>query len=175
MNSDILTDYILAAITFLIGTIYIYYKKSYFWAFAFILLGLAAYFGAKFHANNDQDLWLWHMSLISIGVASTLMLLAIADNDMVIVGAFIKLYLYLHHLTTRKDKTSFTPAIINTFIALMTVLYVTWGTSPLLSAGILISASGNVLQYLTQDNTMFHLLQIGSMVMIGMGAFKIAN
>ncbi len=174
MNMDILTDYILAIITCIIGGVFIYHKKSYLWAFAFIMLGLAAYFGAEFHANHDQDIWLWHMSLISIGVASTFMLLAIADNNVIIGGAFIKLYIYLHHLMTRQDKTSFNPAIINTFIALMTVLYITWGKSFLLSTGILVSATGNILQYLTQDNTLFHLMQIGSMILMGMGAYKIA-
>jgi hypothetical protein len=174
MTADVLTDYILCIITLLIGAIFFHYKKSWFWIGTFVLISLSAFFAAKYHEAAEGGEWMWHVSMVCIGVASMSMILAVSENNNVlVVGSVIKLYIYLRHLMTREDKTTFTPAIINTFIALMTVLFVTWGQSPTLSAGVAALAMGNIYQYFIQDNTTFHLIQIITMMMIGFGAFQL--
>ena len=171
--TTVLTDYVLAAVSLVLGLRLI--RHSRFWALAFIALALAALLGGTWHGFLRSDA-LWKATTLCVGVASFGMVmgsaLAVAKGtarQALIFFAGLKLAVYSAWML-RHDE--FIWVVTDTGIALAVVgILHAWKWNPWMLAGVAVTilaglaqASGFALHPHFNHNDLYHVIQTAAML-----------
>jgi uncharacterized protein DUF6962 len=177
------TDYVLAAITAWLS-VQLFRKNqasTRFWALAFAALAVGAFLGGTWHGFLQSDT-LWKATVLTVGVASFAMLAgsAIATSsgglrNVLLLVAVVKLAVYSLWML-RRDEFIF--VVVDTGIAFAAVAALhLWRFNGWILAGVavsvlagLVQASGFDLHRHFNHNDLYHVIQIGAMVLLYRGA-----
>lgn len=173
-----LTDYALAAVSAYLGFKLV--KRSRFWALAFFALALGALLGGTWHGFWRSDA-LWKATTLSVGVASFGMIagsafaLAAGTVRGLLTGfALVKLAAYTGWMLGHDD---FIWVVLDTGIAFLIVAALhLWRFNAWMLAGVaasvlagLAQASGFALHAHFNHNDLYHVIQVGAMVLLYRG------
>jgi hypothetical protein len=173
-----LTDYALAALCAVLGWRLV--RHSRFWAFAFLALAMAALLGGTWHGFWQSDL-LWKATTLSVGMASFGMVvgsaLAVGGSALsrVLIGfALIKLIAYSAWMLFH-DAFIWVIADTGSALLIVGVLHL-WRLNGWMLAGVALSivaglaqASGISLHAHFNHNDLYHVLQMGAMLLFFRG------
>ena len=182
--TTVLTDYALAALCAVLGWKLV--RHSRFWALAFLALALAALLGGTWHGFWQTDL-LWKATTLSVGVASFGMVagsaLAVSGTPLsrvLIAFALLKLTAYTAWMLFHD---AFVWVIVDTVSALLLVgaLHL-WHLNGWMLAAVglsiaagLAQASGISLHARFNHNDLYHVLQMGAMLLFFRGVKRYAE
>lgn len=171
-----LTDYALGAVSAWLGLRLL--KVTRYWAVAFLAIALAAFLGGTWHGFVQSDL-LWKATVLSVGVASFGMVAGSAADTgklrrALTLLAVAKLVLYgawmLFH-----DDFIWVIADTGSALALVALLYA-WRFDGWMLAGVgasvaaaLAQAAGLALHRHFNHNDLYHVIQIGAMLLFYRG------
>lgn len=182
------TDYLLGAVSAwfayrLFGT---EPKSRFFWAVAFAALALGAFLGGTWHGFVQSE-GLWKATVLSVGTASFAMVTASAyatlagtARNIVICLAAGKLLGFWHWMFSHDE---FIYVVIDTAIAFLVVAGLhLWRLNGWILAGVALSvvaglaqASGYDLHQYFNHNDLYHLIQVGAMLLFYRGASRITD
>lgn len=179
----LITDYLLAAVTAWLSVRL--FRKSQtstrFWTLAFAALALGAFLGGTWHGFLQSDA-LWKATVLTVGVASFAMLAGSAiattsgsSRNLLLALAVAKLIVYSVWML-RRDEFIF--VVLDTGIAFAAVAALhLWRFNGWILAGVavsvvaaLVQASGLSLHRHFNHNDLYHVIQIGAMVLLYRGA-----
>jgi hypothetical protein len=176
------TDYLLAGVTaWLAWKLPRTFRAQRWWAIAFAALALGAFFGGTWHGLLQSDL-LWKATVLTVGVASFAMLAGSAiattsgaSRNLLLAFAVVKLIVYSVWML-RRDEFIF--VVLDTGIAFAAVAALhLWRFNGWIQAGVavsvlagLVQASGLSLHRHFNHNDLYHVIQIGAMVLLYRGA-----
>jgi hypothetical protein len=176
-----ITDYILAAETFLFSVL-LFRANKRFWATAFLFTAIAAVTGGTFHGFRGQlsasaENILWKITVYSIGLSSLFLLLGSSKSIWVVVFAVLQFTVYAIWMATHNDFRyviyEYGPAMI---AVLLLQLIFRQPASPWIIGGILLSfAAAGVqltgIQFFRyfNHNDLYHMLQMVAMWLLYRG------
>lgn len=182
------TDYLLGAVSLWLGWKLgtSSQRSQRWWAYAFAGLALGAFLGGTWHGFVQSPI-LWSQTLIAVGFASFAMVVAAAfatlsgaARAILISLAALKLGLYTVWILQHDE---FIYVVIDTGVAFAVVaaLHV-WKWNGWVVAGVAISvaaglvqASGFALHQHFNHNDLYHLIQIGAMLLLYRGARRLSD
>jgi hypothetical protein len=177
------TDYLLAAVTAWLSVLLFRKRQSSsrFWAIAFAALALGAFLGGTWHGFLQANA-LWKATVLTVGVASFAMVAGSAiattsgtSRNLLLALAVAKLIVYSVWML-RRDEFIF--VVLDTGIAFAAVAALhLWRFNGWILAGVavsviagLVQASGFDLHRHFNHNDLYHVIQIGAMVLLYRGA-----
>jgi hypothetical protein len=178
------TDYALAAVSAWFA--FSLFRTQIFWALAFAAIALAALCGGTWHGFVQNDA-LWKATVLSAGVASFGMVagsafatLSGAARYAVIGLALGKLGIYSAWML-RRDEFIFVVVDTGIAIAVVALLHL-WRFNGWMLAGVavsvvaaLVQASGFKLHQHFNHNDLYHVIQIGAMLLLYRGARRLSD
>lgn len=179
------TDYVLGAVaTWFAFALFRYeHQTRRWWALAFAALAAGAFLGGTWHGFVQSDV-LWKATTLSVGVASFAMVtgsaLATMRGRLLPILAGIKLAIYSGWMLFHDQ---FIYVVIDTAIAFLALaaLHLWKWNGPIL-AGVLVSviaalvqASGFKLHPHFNHNDLYHVIQIGAVVLLYRGAKRLQS
>jgi hypothetical protein len=186
----VFTDYVLAGVTawlcFLLLGSSRRGKSIKFWGVAFAALALGAFLGGTWH-GFFQDYWLWKATVLAIGVASFGMLAGSAcavlsgmPRTVVLAFAAAKLAVFCVWIAGRDD---FIVVVLDTGIAFVALAALhLWRLNGWILAGVavsivaaLVQASGFALHAHFNHNDLYHVIQVGAMLLLYRGARRLSD
>jgi hypothetical protein len=177
------TDYLLAGVTAWLSVL-LFRKKhtsTRFWALAFAALALGAFLGGTWHGFLQSDA-LWKATVLTVGVASFAMLAGSAiattsgsSRNLLLTFAMVKLIVYSVWML-RRDEFIF--VVLDTGIAFAAVAALhLWRFNGWILAGVAVSVAAALVQASGFDfhrhfnhNDLYHVIQLGAMVLLYRGA-----
>ena len=182
------TDYLLGALTaWLAVRLSAFEPKSrFFWAVAFAALALGALLGGTWHGLLQSD-GLWKATLLSLGTASFAMVAASAyaaltgtARNVVICLAAGKLLGYWHWMLSHDE---FVYVVVDTGISFLVVAGLhLWRLNGWILAGVAVSIAAGIAQASGYDpheyfnhNDLYHVIQLGAMLLFYRGASRITD
>jgi hypothetical protein len=179
----VFTDYVLAGVTGWLSVLLLRNAQSSrrLWGAAFAALAIGAFLGGTWHGFVQSDL-LWKATVLSVGAASFAMLAGSAcavlsgmPRTVVLACAAAKLLVYCAWMLRRDD---FIFVVIDTGVAFLAVAALhLWRLNGWILAGVaasvsaaLAQASGFALHAHFNHNDLYHVIQIGAMVLFYRGA-----
>jgi hypothetical protein len=151
------------------------------WSRAFVALALGAFLGGTWHGFARNE-WLWKATLLTIGIASSAMMIATAFATLpararsAVIGVAAAMLLVYAGWIIVDDR--FIAAIADTAIAfaLVAALHL-WKWNGAILAGVavsvvaaLVQASGLALHAHFNHNDLYHVIQAGAMLLFYRGA-----
>lgn len=176
------TDYLLAGITaWLAWRLPKTFHSQRWWGAAFAALALGAFLGGTWHGFVQSDA-LWKATVLTVGVASFAMLAGSAiattsgsSRNLLLAFAVVKLIVYSGWML-RRDEFIFVVLDTGVAFAAVAALHL-WRFNGWLLAGVavsvlaaLVQASGFDLHRHFNHNDLYHVIQIGAMVLLYRGA-----
>jgi hypothetical protein len=176
------TDYLLAGVTaWLAWRLPKTFRSQGWWGVAFAALALGAFLGGTWHGFLQSDA-LWKATVLTVGVASFAMLAGSAiattsgsSRNVLLAFALIKLIIYSVWML-RRDEFIFVVLDSGIAFAAVAALHL-WRFNGWILAGVavsvlaaLVQASGLSLHRHLNHNDLYHLIQIGAMVLLYRGA-----
>ena len=181
--ATLITDYLLAGVTAWLSLLLFQKKQTStrFWAIAFAALAVGAFLGGTWHGFLQSDA-LWKATVLTVGVASFAMLAgsAIATTSgwmrrAILVLAVLKLLFYCGWMLKRDE---FIFVVLDSGIAFAAVAALhLWRFNGWILAGVAVSVVAALAQASGYDphrhfnhNDLYHVVQIGAMVLLYRGA-----
>lgn len=176
------TDYLLAGVTaWLAWQLPRTFRSQRWWAIAFAALAVGAFLGGTWHGFLQSDA-LWKATVLTVGVASFAMLAGSVyattsgiARQVLLVFAFLKLVVYCGWMLKR-DEFIFVVLDSGVAFAAVAALHL-WRFNGWILAGVavsvaaaLVQASGFDLHRHFNHNDLYHVIQIGAMVLLYRGA-----
>lgn len=176
------TDYLLAGVTaWLAWRLPKIFHSQRWWGVAFAALALGAFLGGTWHGFVQSGA-LWKATVLTVGVASFAMLAGSAiattsggSRNLLLAFAVVKLIVYSVWML-RRDEFIFVVLDTGVAFAAVAALHL-WRFNGWLLAGVavsvlaaLVQASGFDLHRHFNHNDLYHLIQIGAMVLLYRGA-----
>jgi hypothetical protein len=178
----LITDYLLAGVTaWLAWRLPRTFRSQRWWAIAFAALALGAFLGGTWHGFLQSDA-LWKATVLTVGVASFAMLAGSAiattsgsSRNLLLAFAMVKLIVYSVWML-RRDEFIF--VVLDTGIAFAAVAALhLWRFNGWILAGVAVSVLAALVQAGGFDfhrhfnrNDLYHVIQIGAMVLLYRGA-----
>jgi hypothetical protein len=186
----VLTDYVLGGVTawlcFLLFRDSGREKSRKCWAVAFAALALGAFLGGTWHGFLQNPV-LWKATVLAVGVASFGMLAGSAcavlsgtPRTVVLAVAAAKLAVFCVWIAGRDD---FIVVVIDTGIAFLALAALhLWRRNGWILAGVavsvvaaLVQASGLALHAHFNHNDLYHVIQVGAMLLLYRGARRLSD
>lgn len=181
----VITDYILGAVTAYLGWRLFRNRAAErsrrWWSYAFAALALGAFLGGSWHGFARND-WLWKATLLTVGIAGSAMMVASAFATLpargrsTVIGVAAAMLLLYSAWVMVDDRFIVVVADTAIAFALVAALHL-WKWNGAILAGVavslvaaLVQASGFALHQHFNHNDLYHLIQVGAMLLFYRGA-----
>jgi len=183
--STVITDYLLGAVTAYLALRLFENRAAErsrrWWSRAFVALALGAFLGGTWHGFVQSE-WLWKATMLTVGVASAAMMIATAFATLpararsTVIGIAAAIFLVFAGWVMVDDR--FLLVVVDTAIAfaLVAALHV-WKWNGAILAGVavslaaaLVQASGFAPHPHFNHNDLYHVIQLGAMLLFYRGA-----
>lgn len=188
--TTVLTDYVLGAVSaYLAWRLFrgrAAERSRRWWSRAFVALALGAFLGGTWHGFARNE-WLWKATLLAVGVASSAMMVATAFATLPararasVIAVAAAIFLVYAGWVLVDDRFLVVVADTAIAFALVAALHVWKWNGPIL-AGVavslvaaLVQASGFALHAHFNHNDLYHVIQIGAMVLFYRGARELRD
>jgi hypothetical protein len=181
----LLTDYILGAVTAYLGWRLFRNRAAErsrrWWSYAFVALALGAFLGGTWHGFAQNE-WLWKATLLTVGIAGSAMMVATAFATLpargrsTVIGVAAAMLLLYSGWVMVDDRFIVVVADTAIAFALVAALHL-WKWNGAILAGVavslvaaLVQASGFALHQHFNHNDLYHVIQVGAMLLFYRGA-----
>ena len=181
----VITDYLLGAVTACLGWRLFARRAAErsrrWWACAFAALAGGAFLGGTWHGFAQNE-WLWKATLLTVGIAGSAMMTATAFATLpargrsAVIGVAAAMLLLYSGWVMVDDRFIVVVADTAIAFALVAALHL-WKWNGAILAGVavslvaaLVQASGFALHPLFNHNDLYHVIQVGAMLLFYRGA-----